>query len=356
MTLTDAPRSATAAAEYAPVPAADVILSSLYMLCFVIGIPGNLVAMRYFLLESRMTSYLFLSTAVVDVVSLLVKCVPISVSLLNHREDTLFRTDIACNILGMLQNATIMASVFIVAVLSSTRTFSLVFPLKLVNRKVVAVLMLVYFLILMVHEILPVALNKLTFFYSSEDVICWDAGVWSLYDDIFDSLFLALPIVPIAICCIVSCHQVYFSQQNKISKSRLKSSATITIILYTVTYIIFNMPNFINYVLWNITSIMYAWPGPLYSSTFMQYYSWNISGELCLVMNSTVNPLIYLFRIQRYRQWIRERGISFSLVILNDNFAFPRNSGGSGVIGNYPAPSVVRKASSVSNVFAERRL
>ena len=311
--------------EYQPLYWADILLCFAYILCLIVGVPGNLVAVKYFIREGRMTSYLFLSTAVVDLLALAVKSIPISISLIYHRQPGMYSNNVACNVLGMFQNGTIMASVFIVAVLSSTRTYSLVFPLKIFKRRRVGVCMVVYFLILTVHEVLPVLLNKLQFTYSSEDVICWDAGAWSMYDDVVDSLFLALPIIPITICCIVSCHQVYFASKNSISQSRLKSSATITIILYTITYIIFNTPNFVNYVLWNITSIAHEWPGPHYSSLFMQYYSWNISGELCLVINSAVNPLIYLLRIQRYRDWVREGGgpkikgpTRMSLVIINE--------------------------------------
>ena len=312
------------------IPWADTFLSSIYIISFLIGIPGNIVAMKYFMKEQKLSSYLFLSTALVDVVGLTVKCIPISVSLLHGRESKMYTNDVACNILGMLQNATIMASVFIVAVLSSTRTYSLLRPLSRVNKKAVICLMLVYFTVLSLHELLPVALGKLKFSYSSEDVICWDAGEWSVYDDIIDSLFLALPIVPITICCIVSCHHVYFVSNSTAQSSnmKLKSSATITIILYTITYIIFNIPNFINYVLWNITSIVYEWPGPLYNTTFMQYYSWNISGELCLVLNSLVNPMIYLLRIQQYRRWVKERGLRFSVVLINENLVLARNSQG----------------------------
>ena len=316
----------TPTSGYQPHYWADILLCAVYLLCLAVGVPGNLVAIKYFLREGRMTSYLFLSTAVVDLLALAVKSVPISVSLIFHRQPMFYSNDIACHVIGMFQNGTIMASVFIVAVLSSTRTYSLVFPLKIFRRRTVLVCMVVYFSVLVVHEVLPVLLNKLHFTYSSEDVICWDAGDWSTYDDLVDSLFLALPIIPITFCCIVSCHQVYFAPKNAISQSRLKSSATITIILYTVTYIIFNAPNFVNYVLWNITSIGYEWPGPHYSSLFMQYYSWNISGELCLVMNSAVNPLIYLLRIQRYRDWVREGGgqigtrapVQMSLIIFNE--------------------------------------
>lgn len=319
------PQPTSLPVPYTPLLWADSLLFVIYLACFIIGIPGNIMAMKYFIKERRMTSYLFLSTAVIDVLALLVKCIPIGVSLLFNRLPMIYSSHFACNVLGMLQNATIMATVFIVAVLSSTRTYSLVFPLQPLRRKVVGWCMMVYFIVLTLHETLPVAVGKLRFSYSREDVICWDGGPLSTYDDVFDSLFLALPIVPIAICCIVSVHQVYYSQRNQVSRSKLKRSATITIILYTVTYIILNIPNFVNYILWDITSIIYSWPGPIYSSLFMQYYSWNISGELCLVLNSVFNPLIYLFRIQSYRQWVKEKGVKFksatrmSVVIINES-------------------------------------
>lgn len=49
-------------------------------------------------------------------------------------------------------------------------------------------------------------------------------------------------------------------------------------------------------------------------------------------MNSTVNPLIYLLRIQRYREWLKSTGTRvkgetrLSLIILNENFTPRRGS------------------------------
>ena len=324
-TLHQTVRRTSLPGQYTPLLWADNFLFVIYLFCFLIGIPGNIMAMKFFIKERRMTSYLFLSTAFIDVLALTVKCIPIGVSLLFNRLPMIYSSPLACNLLGMLQNATIMSSVFIVAVLSSTRTYSVVFPLKPLRRKIVGFCMVVFFVVLTLHEILPVALGQLRFAYSLEDVICWDGGPLSTYDDVVDSLFLAVPIIPIGICCIVSVHQVYFSKLNEISRSRIKRSATITIIIYTITYIILNIPNFVNYVLWDVTSIMYSWPGPLYNSLFMQYYSWNISGELCLVLNSTFNPLIYLLRIQKYRLWVKEKGDEFttatrmSVIIFNES-------------------------------------
>ena len=89
------------------------------------------------------------------------------------------------------------------------------------------------------------------------------------------------------------------------SAARRKRQATVTIILVTAIYIAFNVPLFANFVLYIITITRHEYPGPLYEGTVMFFYSWNVTAILCTVLNSTLNPLIYLTRIKRFRVWIK---------------------------------------------------
>ena len=84
----------------------------------------------------------------------------------------------------------------------------------------------------------------------------------------------------------------------------LKRKATVTIIIITSLHIVLSIPMLTNFILWTITAHKYTWPGPFYSSTAMLYYSWNTSDILCLALNSMINPIILLTRIQAYKDWI----------------------------------------------------
>ena len=80
--------------------------------------------------------------------------------------------------------------------------------------------------------------------------------------------------------------------------------ATVTIIIFTTVYFIFNFPLIILYILWFITALKYSYPGPYFSSTFMLFYSWHLTEALGVALNSLINPWIYFFRIKDFRVWI----------------------------------------------------
>ena len=82
----------------------------------------------------------------------------------------------------------------------------------------------------------------------------------------------------------------------------MKRKATITVLLVTAVYIVFNLPVFINFILYIITLARGTYPAPYYTSIVMSHYSWNFTYVLCVVMNSTTNPIIYFFRMKKYKR------------------------------------------------------
>ena len=120
-------------------------------------------------------------------------------------------------------------------------------------------------------------------------------------------------IVPIAISCAISVNIVVKSGKPGLHETvtphmqirrNQRRKITLTIIIFTIFYILFNIPLCVNYVLYVVTINMFTYPGPIYCDTFMYHYSWNITAILSVALNSTVNPIIYLTRFSRFKRWV----------------------------------------------------
>ena len=159
---------------------------------------------------------------------------------------------------------------------------------------------------------------------------------------LFNLLALAVPLAPIVVSAIMSCWIVYKSQwkcdkndavsvlesvldvtkflsklsrlyarssrQSSIRKpphivgrqQSIQSKATVTILILTFSYILFNVPVCIVYVLFTIHWAK-SWASPLFQDYFSIYYLWGLVYVVLVVCNAMVNPIIYTWRIRKIR-------------------------------------------------------
>jgi hypothetical protein len=62
-----------------------------------------------------------------------------------------------------------------------------------------------------------------------------------------------------------------------------------------------NCFTFLNVILFLVTKISYI---PLYLNKFMFFYSWLLSELFCTVLNASLNPLLYFWRMKEMRLWL----------------------------------------------------
>ncbi|XP_063677329.1 G-protein coupled receptor 183-A-like [Bolinopsis microptera] len=207
-------------------------------------------------------------------------------------------------------------SVFLVAVLSITRTVILFRPFLDISTRTVLLVVGGYGVYLVLNQVVPLVLQKTRFVYTSEEVYCWDDGtsqVWDKLDIWLDLIVLAVPVVPITISCVLSCIFVgrkgkYLSETASGGSANSKR-ATRTIILMTAVYILFNIPLFVNYLLWTISvnTGNVTYPDPYWNTTFTYWFVWNFTDCLFINLNSLFNPLVYFMRIKTFKEWVYER-------------------------------------------------
>ena len=96
-------------------------------------------------------------------------------------------------------------------------------------------------------------------------------------------------------------------QQVGISRARNLHRASVTLLLFTATFLLCNLPTFTNISLYTYSGLGAKYPGEVYSSNFMYFYSWVLSAVLAPGLNSTLNPVLYFYRMPGYRAWLCNR-------------------------------------------------
>ena len=129
------------------------------LICFFIGTLGNILAFSYFLHKKKdIPTVVYSFITIIDViVSILI--LPIGISYLSEREPVLFNSTIFCNICGFLWFVVQHTTIFLVAVLNVTRTFSIVAPFKKLRVKYVAGIISFYILTQIVQASVPYWFN-----------------------------------------------------------------------------------------------------------------------------------------------------------------------------------------------------
>ena len=144
------------------------------------------------------------------------------------------------------------------------------------------------------------------------------ANLANLLDNVTYLFALGIPLLAIIVSCVISVVCVLMSNIASANTNTeviaIKHKATVTILILTGVFIVLSVPNIVNYTLWTYNSEVYdgRWPGPIYNSPVMYYYSWNFTDVLCLALNATVNPVVLLLRI-KYVAGFSQRGILRSL-------------------------------------------
>ena len=228
--------------------------------------------------------------------------IPVAICFIHDRQAVLFGYDVFCYSWGILWAIIPFMSVFLVAVLSITRTISLLNPLGVVDKGWVMGIIATYTAYIVLWSTLPVSFGYGKFKYTTSDVYCWEdtaPNTWySNIEIVNGATLLAFPIIPILISCIISIYSVLSSLHiSKLSRSvrHMKLEATVTIIIITVAYICLNIPIFIIWVLYIYDKF------EVRKEVILYYYSWCVCYVVCVAFNATLNPVIYFFRMEKFR-------------------------------------------------------
>ena len=85
--------------------------------------------------------------------------------------------------------------------------------------------------------------------------------------------------------------------------------ASVTVSIFTGLFLLTNLPLFINLLLVTLSDIYSEKTEvqAIFSQFYIKYYSWVISKVVCVVLNASLNPLVYILRMKDFRSWINLR-------------------------------------------------
>ena len=294
----------------------EVLYGLILVLCFTVGTIGNTTACNFFVAEYKSHSALIYIFITINDAIISVLALPMALSYLSmRRESVLFGKEIMCDLYGVFWNITSRFGIYLVAVLSIIRTYTLYYPFRRINKTILLLCNISYVLLLIAQALVPYTESvHYTFFqkYVQCFVLLGDLYTRNSFRFILTYVILILleyifPIIPIIVSCGISTwliqRETVQPQNQAISTQR--RSATITIIMFTLVYIILNIPA-VSYELVGAVEMYtsgnnsFAWDSPY------QYFR-NMISAISIVINATVNPCLYLLRMNSFRRTTKSR-------------------------------------------------
>ena len=292
---------------------ADKFLGSLLLISSLIGVFGNTLAVYHFLTTKikKVPTILFIAISCVDLCTCL-SGPPVAFTWLNLRRPGFWNSPHFCFGWHIFFTFMLRMSMFLAMMMSLTRAIFICFPLRQQEKKIVATISFAYIILLLLHDALNGSYVS-TIEFTTDGPYCH----WS-------SSPKATSRVKLANYTILSCETgippiiTFLSFTASIVKLNLKSSvastgsghrnskATKTITLFTIIFLLCNLPYFTLNVLDTLTSVFYSYPGPLFSGPFMTWYSWAVAKVLFTGLNAVVNPVLYFWRMKKFRDGILE--------------------------------------------------
>ena len=221
-------------------PHIDNFFGVLCLFSFTFGTLGNLLALSYFTRKKRdVPTIIYTNVVLVDLI-LAVLTVPVGISIFDERNNSVFfQYQIFCDVWGFIWTALARMSVFLVGLLSVSRAYSLTFPFRAVQKRVVVVIILVAFAIHITGASIPLWWND-NHLYHPAMAACIMFGREAMPREaitatkVFDYVGMLIPVPVIIVSFIVTVYQL--AKKTTAGGGRgdnYKQNITVTIALFT---------------------------------------------------------------------------------------------------------------------------
>ena len=283
----------------------DGLISATYWICLLIGLPGNCLSLTYFIKTGKrnLSTWLYIIMCVIDIFCCTIQ-IPVAISLLNERSPGLLLGNMyVCSAWHFVTLLLQQMAMYVTMLLALTRSIVIMFPFFVINRNWTVVSVagnLIYHIIWNVMYY-----SDATSYYSTATALCtvYSHNLLSLLYNINYNIFSLAPPVIIFISIAATTYKLRSQSISRTSRQRCRYSS-MTIIYFSVTFLVSNSFAFVNNSLYIFTLNNPPYPGPIYESTFMFFYSWQFSFLFCTVLNSALNPLLYFWRMSKIRSWV----------------------------------------------------
>ena len=308
----------------------DALLGFISLISILIGLPLNLTMLTYFFTYTGKRTLSFMLYVLICVVDItIISChFPTTLSYLNDRNPLLFGSDLFCSIWGLIWNTAMRVSVFIISVLCVSRMMAVVFPLRKIPRLLPTSLISIYTLLILIQSSVPFWFGGL-YRYDKYGVTCYDQSKYGPIHYFFvgfleflGPLFVVCPACGTSIVALYNSRKTErkFSINGNAGRLSRKNNATLTMILLTFAYIIFNAP----LVLYTLTAFVKVATGTKLFESFLNafhgaeieanghFHLLNFTFTVSVCLNSTANAILFVGRSAAVKTWLRGKRLRFT--------------------------------------------
>ena len=284
----------------------DGLLAVGFCICFIIGFPGNCLALKFFVQSGKrnLPTLLYMTASSIDIISSVIH-LPLIFNLLNNRDPGLLGEELFCSIWYFLVIIIQLMSMFVVMLLSLIRAIVIVNPFYKVNKKAVIISVPVALVYFCAWNTTFAVISKS--YYSRGFGYCGaNLNRKSLFSRLYMvncSLCTGLPPIIVFIAMLVATCKL--KKKSVACESHQKSrQASVTIIFFSVVFLACNLVTFLNNLLGAYSRVSDHSYVDLYGNTFLFFYSWLISEIFCTVLNAALNTILYMCRMKEMRVWV----------------------------------------------------
>ena len=335
----------------------DIMYCITYMICFFIGGIGNFFALHFFSTRNKdLAKAIYIFICAIDFVISLQAPILAAPFISSDVIRVIKRAQVFSQFWGILWMVTSNCSVFLVAVLSLTRTWSVLFPFKkLVSKSIVLLVILLYIVLLTVQATIPfwadMQPNRDKYQYIMEfNFPVWNSEYLIRGRKIYQQVYIIeqyFPLIPIVISGMITIASLKRSSTNS-AINKANRQVTITILLFTFTYVILNIPRTVVYFL--IAFI----DKEIMRFDVPYYHFFHVYEIASVLLNAAINPVLYFFRMKEFRRSIkrmiqRQRdkisGLTTQVVILTSRSTSPPSAS-----PPQPAPMLEMQERNIENM------
>ena len=203
-------------------------------------------------------------------------------------------------------------SIFVVMILSITRTIAIVFPFYKIRKKTVLASILLVFLCVVIGN--SIVFAKGHDVYSRFVAYCVHHASGSIHFVSYTTIYSVWTgIIPLTVFAVVLVATFKLRAQtrlqlNDFQKNRQKAS--ITMIYFAVVFLVCNFLTFMTMVFVSSAQLLGRHSMYFHKHPFMLYYSMVFGQVFCTVFNAAVNPILYVLRFKDMKVWLHKNRIA----------------------------------------------
>ena len=291
----------------------DTFLAATLSICTLVGLPGNIASLIYFYSSKRkdFSSFIYILVCSIDICTCVIH-IPVMMALYTNRKPGLFDMTMFCVGWSVTFYFLQLISMFLVMLMSVSRSIKLVMLRYEVQEKYLIVSFLLYSGFIVARFILILLWREEStdvFFYGETTAYCYyDISLkpLSYIDQFIHVISVGAP--PTITTLSFAVFMIKLFRKTSVSRmNQKKYRAAVTMAMFSTLFLICNLPCLLNNILWFLTELMHKYPEPFYVGDFMFFYSWLISDVICTVVNASLNPVLYFSRMVGFRNWVKSK-------------------------------------------------